>query len=110
MSGGTVHVDADSNISDQGFAIRITDASMAPEFTVGDIVIIDPAAQVRPGDCVLAEVAGQAGAVFREYRQRDGGAELSAQNPVFSSYRIGGSAGGAVIGPMVEHRRRSRLI
>jgi SOS-response transcriptional repressor LexA len=43
-------------LDSEPFALRVTDASMAPEFPPGCIVIVDPGAPARDGSYVLAEL------------------------------------------------------
>lgn len=60
----------------EAFALRVTDASMAPEFPPGCIVIVDPGLAPAPGRFVVAETA--TGIVLRRLVQVERGWELQA--------------------------------
>lgn len=52
-----------------GFAIRVTDASMAPIYAVHDIVIVDPATQPQENDDIVVRLPNGS-AILRRYRPR----------------------------------------
>ena len=94
------------------FALEINGDSMAPEFSPGDVVVVDPDACVRPGDVVVAKVNGDAEATLKRYRDRgvdDSGHpsfELVPMNPDYATIRCDSKNPGTIIGPVIEHRRR----
>ncbi|WP_058958301.1 helix-turn-helix domain-containing protein [Pantoea anthophila] len=58
----------DMALSQQSFALRVEDQSMAPAILRDDVVIIDPSLSPQPGDSVLA--LQQQVALLRTWRQR----------------------------------------
>lgn len=91
------------------FAMRIRGSSMEPRFLEGDIVIIDPTIQPKPGDCVVAtETSGEA--TFKQFRsagRNEAGLdvfELLPLNPLYAPMRSDREAL-AIVGTMVEHRQ-----
>ncbi|WP_307745034.1 helix-turn-helix domain-containing protein [uncultured Pantoea sp.] len=58
----------DMALSQQNFAFRVEDQSMAPAILRDDVVIIDPSLSPQPGDSVLA--LQQQVALLRTWRQR----------------------------------------
>ncbi len=56
-------------VSKFAFALHVKGDSMEPEFTDGDVVIIDPDISPQPGDFVVAKNHEQA-ATFKKYRPR----------------------------------------
>lgn len=96
----------DTQVSRGSFALVIGDDSMAPRFSQGDRVVIDPQERPYPGDFVAANCNDQI--VFRKYRSRDGDTfELAPVNddwPVLPGHNC------KVAGVMVEHRNYRRRI
>lgn len=91
------------------FALRIRGDSMEPEFHVGDVVVIAPTIQPKPGDYVVATDANGE-ATFKQYRSagiNDKGHdvfELWPLNPLHAPMRSDRQVL-AIVGVMVEHRR-----
>lgn len=114
----TVDGPTTEGLANEAFAISVEDDSMrngTPESVQhGDIAIIDPSIEPRPGDLVVARVDGMARAFFRKYREvghdSDGNliVELVPLNPDFAPLTLDKSRPGSVIGVMVEHRRLRR--
>ena len=76
------------DVSDNAFALRVKGDSMEPEYTEGDIVIIDPAIHPQPGDFVVAANHEQE-ATFKKYRPRgrnDQGVEYFELLPINENY------------------------
>jgi SOS-response transcriptional repressor LexA len=94
------------------FALRIRGDSMEPLFREGDIVLIDPTIQPRPGDFVVAtEESGEA--TFKKYRAAGlnaEGASVFELIPLNENYAPLRSDRQQiqVVGTMVEHRRFRR--
>jgi SOS-response transcriptional repressor LexA len=82
--GSHVNVPADENT----FEMVISDASGAPRYSLGDIVVIDPDVSPRPGDDVVAIVSGYG--VMRSYRPDPigHGAALSPHNPDWPTLQL----------------------
>lgn len=55
--------------SSNRFALTIRGDSMSPDFREGDVIIVDPEIQPRPGDFVVAKNGNQE-ATFKKYRPR----------------------------------------
>lgn len=62
------------------FALQVTDESMAPEFPVGCVVIIDPTASPVNGSFVIAD-SGAEGYLLRQLAIDAGGWRLVVANP-----------------------------
>ncbi|HEX6828106.1 MAG TPA: S24 family peptidase [Burkholderiales bacterium] len=76
--GGTdISLDACSGA--EPFALMVLGDSMLPEFTEGEIIIIEPEGVAQDGSFVLAQVNGEY--IFRQLREHDGGWRLEALNP-----------------------------
>lgn len=85
---------------------------MLPDYRPGDVVIIEPDMEPRPGDCVVAK-NGREEATFKKYRQR-GIDDLG--NPIFELVPLNNdyptirsdTTPLVIIGVMVEFRRKTR--
>ena len=100
----------DMNISEGSFALRLRGDSMEPTFRQGDIVIVDPQLQPRPGDCVLA-IDGAGEHTFKQYRDLgidQAGNRTFELQPLNSLYpsRRSDREHLEIVATMVEHRRR----
>jgi SOS-response transcriptional repressor LexA len=106
----TIYVDDD--YSKWAFGLEIEGDSMLPEFRPGDVVIIEPDWEPRPGEYVAAK-NGKEEATFKKYRQRgvgsDGNAvfELVPLNEDYPTIRSDVTPL-VIIGVMAEHRRKTR--
>ena len=104
-----VMVFANDDHSHDSFALRIEGNSMEPIFQEGDIIIVDPDIQPRPGDYVVAK-NHQAEATFKKYRPRgidaDGKTifELVPLNDDYATLRSD-QENIRIIGVQVEHTR-----
>ncbi len=99
----------DLDLSANAFALKIKGDSMLPEFREGDVVIIDPAVQPRPGDFVVAKNSENE-ATFKKYRPRgvnEHGQQVFELVPLNQDYETLRSDYSpiAIIGTMIEHRR-----
>jgi SOS-response transcriptional repressor LexA len=109
---GYATVFADDEYSKWAFALEIEGESMLPEFRPGDIVIIEPEWQPRPGEYVAAK-NGHEEATFKKYRPRgtaqngDMIFELSPLNDDYPTMRSDITPL-KIIGVMAEHRRKAR--
>lgn len=106
----TIYTDAD--YSKWAFGLAIEGDSMLPEFRPGDLVIIEPDWEPRPGDYVAAK-NGKEEATFKKYRQRGVGSdgeiifELIPLNEDYPTLRSDITPL-TIVGVMAEHRRRTR--
>lgn len=94
----------DMKLSENAYALEITDIAMFPVFKPGDRVIIDPNIEPVPGDFVLAvsKDRDHAEAYFRKFRMQTQSSfclvPLNADFPQIDGESV------KVIGVMVEHR------
>lgn len=112
VGDGFATVYTDDSYSKWAFALQIEGDSMLPEFRPGDIVIIEPEWEPRPGEYVAAK-NGKDEATFKKYRQRgvNGNGEMIFELvPLNDDYPTMRSdvTPLTVIGVMAEHRRKSR--
>lgn len=99
----------ESELSANAFALRIKGDSMLPDFSEGDVVIIDPEVNPYPG-CFVVAKNGENEATFKKYRPRgmnERGVDVFELVPLNEDYPSIRSDLVAVhiIGTMVEHRR-----
>jgi SOS-response transcriptional repressor LexA len=90
----------------ESFALRVLGDSMAPEFTEGEIIIIEPDGALRDGCFVLAQPAGEW--VFRQLVRCGDGWGLRALNPAYPEQPLPDLARvhGVIIQKAVPGRRR----
>ncbi|WP_261925258.1 helix-turn-helix domain-containing protein [Aeromonas caviae] len=110
--GNMAYITTDLDLGDRAFAIVIRGNSMEPEFTEGDLVLIDPDEPLHPGDFVVAK-NGEEEATFKKYRPRgygEDGQEIFELAPLNDDYPTMRSDRQhiQIIGTMVEHRRRRK--
>lgn len=97
------------DVSDCAFALEVDGLSMLPEFSPGDIIVVDPLVSPMPGSYVVAKNCDEK-ATFKKYRPRgisqDGNEifELVPLNPDFPTL-YSDRQHLVVIGTVVEHRR-----
>lgn len=108
FDGNVEYVTAGVDIGPCGFGLWLRGDSMAPRFNEGDLVIVDPDEQPRPGDYVVA-TDGKEGATFKKFRPRgvdDTGNEVFELVPLNEDYPklYSDRQPIAVIGVMMEHR------
>jgi len=102
----------DDNYSKWAFGLEIEGESMLPEFRPGDLVIIEPEWEPRPGEYVAAK-NGNEEATFKKYRPRGVDKqgetifELAPLNDDYPTMRSDITPL-IIIGVMAEHRRKSR--
>lgn len=99
----------DLSIAPNSFSFLIWDLSMAPDFKIGDKIIIDPSLKAEAGDFVIARDE-RYGLIFRKYRARgisDDDQEIFELFPLNEDFENFHSlnSGVSVIGVMVEHRK-----
>ena len=108
FDGNVEYVMASVDIGPCGFGLWIRGRSMNPVFNEGDLVIIDPDEQPRPGDYVVAK-NGSEEATFKKYRPRgidESGQEVFELVPLNDDFPTMHSDRQhiEIIGVMVEHR------
>lgn len=103
------HLLANADTPPSSFFLRIRGNSMEPTYREGDVVLIAPTVQPRPGDCVVA-TDENGDATFKKYRDvgvDDNGRsifELVALNDDYGTLRSD-RMHIAIVGTMTEHRR-----
>lgn len=91
----------------RSFEFPINDQSNAPEFLIGDAVIIDPDLRPAPGDMVLALVDSKS--VFRKFVEKSGSeVELRPLNADWGTATVDLASGAELIGTMSEHAKPRR--
>ncbi|QET81557.1 S24 family peptidase [Aeromonas veronii] len=108
FDGNVEYVSASIDIGPRGFGLWLRGNSMTPFFNEGDLVIIDPDEQPRPGDYVVAK-NGSEEATFKKYRPRgidESGQEVFELVPLNDDFPTMHSDRQhiEIIGVMVEHR------
>lgn len=108
FDGNVEYVSASVDIGPRGFGLWLRGNSMTPFFNEGDLVIVDPDEQPRPGDYVVAKNGGEE-ATFKKYRPRgidENGQEVFELVPLNDDYPTMHSDRQhiEIIGVMVEHR------
>lgn len=112
MGDGYATLYTDDDYSRWAFGLEIEGDSMLPEFRAGDMVIIEPEWEPRPGEYVAAK-NGKEEATFKKYRQRGTDSagnvifELVPLNDDYPTLRSDATPL-VVIGVMAEHRRKTR--
>ena len=87
------------DVSENAYALTITDDSMVPVFSRGDKIIVDPDVRPVPGDYVVASTPS--GFVFRKYRLLEEGFSL---RPLNEDYPPIAGDKARVVAVMLEHR------
>lgn len=62
-----VHEATEISVSENAFALRVKDTTMLPRFPENTLLIIDPKEQPSDRDFVIAHIANQKQAVFRQF-------------------------------------------
>ena len=98
--------EADGCSGGEAFALRVVGQSMAPEFSEGEIILIEPDGALRDGAYVLASSDGEW--IFRQLVQRDGRWWLHPLNPAWPDLPLAdlSAVHGVIIQAAVPGRRR----
>jgi len=91
----------------ESFALMVLGDSMAPEFTDGDVVVVEPEGHARDGSFVIAHVADEW--TLRQLVAMEGGWMLRALNPAYPAQVLAslGQIRGVVIQKSRPGRRRA---
>lgn len=88
------------------FAVLIEDASMQPEFKIGDIIIVDAELTAQPGDFVLVYLPEKKQTMLRRYAEMESCIfQLQAINGLWTSVNVKHKEDAIIVGGVVEHRR-----
>lgn len=71
-----VSTNVGDSLGKNAFALKIKDDSMAPEFRVNDVIIVDPDSQPKPGDFVVALIEAEQEVILRKYKQLSAAKDL----------------------------------
>jgi len=112
LEGNVDYILTDIGLSPRSFALKIKGKSMEPDFTEGDLIIVDPEIGPLPGDYVVAK-NGEHEATFKKYRARgvdSQGNEIFALVPLNDDFptKYSDQEPISIIGVMVEHRKFRR--
>ncbi len=90
------------------FAIILEDNSMQPECNTGDLVVVDPALQPRPGDYVLGYLPAKNQTILRKYREAEGCLfQLIPNNTLWTTVQVNNPTDAVLVGVVVEVRKYS---
>lgn len=56
-------------LSDEAFALKMTNESMMPEIRVNDVLVIDPAFSPKPGDYIVVKLANKLETIVCQYKK-----------------------------------------
>lgn len=87
------------------FALRIKGDSMEPEFTEGDIIILDPQVQTIPGDYVIAK-NDEGEATLKQLKQYGKIQVLHPLNPKYPDIELSEKHEYLIVGKVVEKGKR----
>lgn len=102
-------IEADENTSDLTYALRVVGDSMEPLFHNGDLILVDPTVNPKPGDYVIARILRDDECTFKKLRfkglDKAGNQimELVPLNPDYPSYSSDISPF-TLSGKVIEHR------
>jgi DNA polymerase V len=99
--------DAGACSGSESFALMVLGDSMAPEFTEGDVIVIEPEGLATDGSYVLARQDGEW--IFRQLAAKGAGWQLRPLNPRYPAVDLPDLAAvrGVVIQKTTPGRRKS---
>jgi SOS-response transcriptional repressor LexA len=91
------------NLSQDAFALEVTDESMLPELRPKDILIVDTNSNFQPGSLVVALISSEQKVIVRRYKQLEllgafKSFELKAENENWGNVKIETKNAGKIIG------------
>ncbi len=93
-------------IGPNAFALYVRGDSMEPEFSDGDIILVDPAEPARPGDYVVVRLEAEAEVTFKQLVIDGPRRYLKPLNPRYPILEVTTDA--VICGVVVEKTRRFR--
>jgi len=87
------------------FALVVEGDSMEPEFSPGDVVVVDPNAQPKSGDYVVARLEGEDQATFKQFLKKKGKVVLKALNSTYPNLLLKGPYDTVLVGVVVEAKK-----
>lgn len=86
------------------YALRVKGDSMSPQIMEGDLLIVRKQSAADSGDIVIALLGDEA--CVKKMTVTDEGVLLLPINPAYSPIFLPGGSGGAIIGKVIELRRK----
>ena len=96
-------------LSDNAFALKISDESMMPEFRVNDVLIIEPVATPSPGNFVAVKVEEKSEVIVCQYKKlsfTSSEFELITLNDNWPNIKVVEGVNVVIIGQVVQKVRR----
>jgi SOS-response transcriptional repressor LexA len=96
------------DLSDDAFALKMTDESMMPEFRANDVLVIDPNISPKPGDFLVVTVAGKNEVIVCQYRKlsyTSSEFELLTLNDNWPNIKVGDGVEIEIIGGLMQNIR-----
>ncbi len=88
------------------FALRVKDDSMEPEFVEGDVIIINPHIEARPGDFVIIRNEDNDEATFKQLKKYGHTVVLHPLNPKYEDIELKRGHGYRIVGKVVKKEKR----
>lgn len=107
-SAETILIDSSINkhVTKHCVALLISDNSMAPEFHLHDMIIVNTEIKPKPGNFVLAHHIAKNENLLRQYSQSStSDYRLTSTNDLWADINVKKSSDVPIIGTVVEHRR-----
>jgi SOS-response transcriptional repressor LexA len=95
-------------LSDEAFALKMTDESMMPEIRVNDLLVIDSPVSPKPGDYVVVKVATKAETIICQYKKlsyTSSEFELITLNDNWPNITVNESIQVQIIGKVIQNIR-----
>ncbi|CZP75658.1 LexA family transcriptional regulator [Legionella pneumophila serogroup 1] len=92
-------------LSDEAFALKMTDESMMPEIRVNDLLVIDPSITPKPGDYVAVKVDRQKEVIICQYKKlsyTSSEFELITSNDNWPNIKLGDGLEIEILGRVVQ--------
>lgn len=96
------------DLSSDAFALKIADDSMMPEMRVNDVLIIDPAISLKPGDYVAVNIADKSEVIICQYKKLSYASpefELLTLNDNWPNIKMGDSLVIDIVGKVIQNIR-----
>jgi SOS-response transcriptional repressor LexA len=87
------------------FALRVKGDSMEPEFTEGDIIVVNPHVQANSGDYVVVK-NDEGGATLKQFKQYRKIEVLHPLNPKYPDIELSEKQQYVIVGRVVEKKKR----
>lgn len=115
LAGERVYVSVSEELlpylSDESFALKMTDKSMAPEIRINDVLVIEPLIAPQPGDFVVVKVMDKAETIVCQYKKLSYTSpefELLTLNDNWPNIKVSDEMGVTIIGVVSQNIRNYR--